>query len=542
MIGSNAVQPSKYAEQSVMAVDEMTQQALTSHQAPPNMLVADDKEPLVPGVACGEADDADPPHPNSKHARVTLARNKVPVDSNGHSHLIFYGAWPMQFPLQTGLQLHSKGMDKSMHVHLLTQFTNVFAQEQNLVFSMFNFYTRKLNNENVHAKLRGKHDALDSLGSIIGSARFHERLQEAKMNPVGKDAQEVLRLVNPFLQITGAVMPFSTAEARGFYQELMAMSHRFGEASYWVTVSPGTDSLSLRLSFPTLQRGKFPATSKLPDGQKWTTLGQALGDSDTPSIKLPCRCRPSNTSFEPEEELPAQDDNADVGEGLNIGTMNFSTQSWNINKYAADNPVACADLFRRILAAVFDVLLGIPSVQHQRKTNMTEEHLKRQGVFGQARACGSASEVQGRKALHVHMLVWTKLSPLFIQWASGCPALMQRIAAVVQSHIQAHIPMEYHVDNMLDKERESIQHKSSLFRSCVNCPFVPYNGSARTLAHYQKAPLQHKERLRNISNSKDDMPSKAFQDLLFPFMCFTQVRISCDFLDCNSCDFLDCHG
>lgn len=102
--------------------------------------------------------------------------------------------------------------------------------------------------------------------------------------------------------------------------------------------------------------------------------------------------------------------------------------------------------------------------------------------------------------------------------------------------------MEYHVDNMLDKERESIQHKSSLFRSCVNCPFVPYNGSARTLAHYQKAPLQHKERLRNISNSKDDMPSKAFQDLLFPFMCFTQVRISCDFLDCNSCDFLDCHG
>ena len=300
------------------------------------------------------------------------------------------------------------------------------------------------------------------------------------------------------------------------------MSYRFGEASYWVTVSPGTDSLSLRLSFPTCRRGVFPATSQL-QGQKWSTLGEALADNTAPSIKLPCGSHRRTTEFT--FGTSEDGDSEGFSEGEEIASINFSTQSWNINKYAADNPVACAELFSRILDAVFEVLVGMPSIQHQRKSFLPGDRLYRRGVFGQPRACASASEVQGRKALHVHMLVWTKLSPAFIQWAVACPPLMQRIEAVIQSHIQTHIPMEYHIDSILDKKRKG--KTPSTFRSYVNRGFVPYNAVPRTFAHYQKSPLGCSDRLHKISCPARDEPCKEFQDWLYPFMCFTQVRNGC---------------
>jgi hypothetical protein len=109
---------------------------------------------------------------------------------------------------------------------------------------------------------------------------------------------------------------------------------------------------------------------------------------------------------------------------------------------------------------------------------------------------------------------------MFVQWAIACPPLMRRIEAVVQSHIQAHVPMEYHVTSMLDGDRRPEKKLPNAFRACQNSPLVPYCGtSIKPLVHYNR-----KDRSAWIHDPTCDRPSKAFQDLLFPFMCYTQVR------------------
>ena len=453
--------------------------------------------------------------PSNKHRQIKLGRSDRPMDAIGNTDAIFYGAWPLLFPLHQGLHGSKKGLSQNMHTHLLTQFSNVFAQEQDFLFAMFNFHTRKMNNQQVNTKLMGRINALEDLGNTVVDDEFSQRLARAKKDPSGNAAQEVLRLVNPFLRLTGSTLPFSAYEQSGFYRQLVAMGHRFGEASYWVTVSPGTDTLSLRLSFPTYARRQFPATSTLHASEGGKTLREGLCDPEVTEL-----CLPVQGTYEQHEERRFDGNIEQTCEEI---PMIFKTDRVNLNKYAADNPVACAHLFSHILEAIFDVLLGISSAQHQRKTHHTEETMKRKGVFGRARACAAAAEVQARKALHVHLLVWSSLSPRFIQWAASCPALMRRIEAVIESHILAHVPVEYHVHSLLNQERKT--KPMNAFRSCQNSPLVPYTQSARKNPglYLTKDRVRH-ERAKLMTQHDSDGPSKQFENYLYPFMCYTQVR------------------
>ena len=363
------------------------------------------------------------------------------MDTLAHLDKILYFGFPLLFPLGKGLDTFSTGLTRKMHAHLFKQFSVVFAQNQNFIFFVFNLYMRKLTNSHVKATL-GAHPEVETwFGEKVRDPEFLKLLQRASRNPSGIHAQEAMRLVAPYVKWSSAVLPFSDGEQRSFSHQIWALAHRYGEPSHWITVSPSLDTLSFRFSFPSLDRTLFPATTAL-DERKSTDINSCLKDSTRETFEIPQR-KTAGLQYSQREDIE-----------IKIPFLTCRNAQFTLAKYAAESPVACAEVFRRMLDAIFEILLGIPSSEGTRKTSLYEFCEK--GIAGFARAFAACGEVQGRGALHVHIAFWSRLCPFIIQWIAGCPALIRRLSRVVESHINAFIPRQYHVDHMLRRKVKSV--------------------------------------------------------------------------------------
>ena len=126
--------------------------------------------------------------------------------------------------------------------------------------------------------------------------------------------------------------------------------------------------------------------------------------------------------------------------------ITFNTSKVNLAKFASEHPVACARMFKKIVNEVLDILIGIPL-----GTSRKSKSRLRKGIVGYPRALAGCAETQGRGALHMHLIVWAQLDPLLVQYCASCPALMDLISRVVETHLFSSIPAEYHVNDYLEK-------------------------------------------------------------------------------------------
>jgi len=139
--------------------------------------------------------------------------------------------------------------------------------------------------------------------------------------------------------------------------------------------------------------------------------------------------------------------------------MNIDLSGFKLAQFASDHPVGCVEMFSRILECIIEILIGLPPLNSRKSTYKTagaafglqEDKLCNKGIFGYARAIAGCAECSGRDAVHMHAVVWTYLTPMIIQWAAGNEPLMKRIARVIESHLFAHIPAKYHVQDLLNK-------------------------------------------------------------------------------------------
>lgn len=413
----------------------------------------DDDTPQTRVTSIGLGDDSQatlPAQSSMRAAEIIATRSNELMHTKYEFDKIMCGGFPYEFPLGTGLEKFKDGLPVSLQKHLVSQFTTAFASNAHLLFYVFNRHIVSLNNNSAHVVLKDRPETTEWFGRYITDAQFLQKARNAARNPHSTEAEEVLRVVNPFLKITGEKMPFSDAEKQQFETETYAMFHRFGEPSYLVTVSPNNDVLSFRFSLPTRARGMFPASASV---QPSTGAAAACDVGDL--------FEKEETAQIPIRGLQATDENAEIRMDIPVAqrseAFNFSTV--NLIKFATEHPVGCVEMFRRMLQAVLEILIGLPttfstsrkSILQGQDRALRDPKFRNKGILGYAKAAAGCTENSGRDATHSHFSVWTDLSPMIIQAAAANKPVMELIARVIESHMFAHIPPEYHIRDCLTK-------------------------------------------------------------------------------------------
>ena len=218
-----------------------------------------------------------------------------------------------------------------------------FAKHRSFNHFIFNQKIRHETNMRVSMRVKGNDEKTRKLTKLINEPDFEERLRKAVDDPMGDDAQKISKSVLPFLKIVGSQVKWSSFERSNALTHLYAMNHFFGLSFLFVTVSP-----SLRNS---------PLALRL------------------------CYC-----SQDTELELP----------DLVLRT-----------KLIANNSVAAARTFHRVIRGFFEIICGIPLSHFTgRKTNI-DRLLSRSrdgyiGAFGKLKGTYAVTEEQTGGSLHMH--------------------------------------------------------------------------------------------------------------------------------------------
>ena len=218
-----------------------------------------------------------------------------------------------------------------------------FAKHRSFNHFIFNQKIRHETNMRVSMRVKGNDEKTRKLTKLINEPDFEERLRKAVDDPMGDDAQKISKSVLPFLKIVGSQVKWSSFERSNALTHLYAMNHFFGLSFLFVTVSP-----SLRNS---------PLALRL------------------------CYC-----SQDTELELP----------DLVLRT-----------KLIANNSVAAARTFHRVVRGFFEIICGIPLSHFTgRKTNI-DRLLSRSrdgyiGAFGKLKGIYAVTEEQTGGSLHMH--------------------------------------------------------------------------------------------------------------------------------------------
>ena len=435
---------------------------------------------------------AQSPLPSLKPATIRVLSSNELMNSKYETDKILYGGFPYLFPLAKGLEQHKSGLPRSLLKHFVSHFTTAFANNSHFLFYVFNCHVRTLNNTAAYVALKDRQDAPSFFERYISDPSFLQKARNAANNPNSRDAQEVSRIVNPYLQITGAQMPFSDAEKKRFSNETWAMFYRFGEPDYFFTFSPNGNSLSLRFSYPTVDPRMFPATNKVDGSRDFRALFEREGTFEFPGPS-------SHVSW----EVP----------------LDIDLSAFKLAQFASAHPVGCVEMFKRILDSIIEILIGLPPMTSRKSmfksqgttSEIPEDKLRSKGIFGYARAMAGCAECSGRDSVHCHGIVWNDLTPMRIQLAASNPLLMKEIAKVIESHVFAHIPVEYHVQDLLNK-MTPFEKRTKMMR------FGAYN--APDIHSAQSAPKDA------TCASTESTMSSDFKKHLFTFATSRQVCVS----------------
>jgi len=315
---------------------------------------------------------------------LTVPCNKEPINEFQHNDQLFITSFPDLF-------LHGRKLPKTGSVssafaqHLLRQADNRFAQEDEVIFTLFNQSQRHAAARQVATRVRSDLKSVQLFSSIVEASDFTDDLQKAIQSPESSHAQTLLRRIMPLLRVSGTSVPFGPIQRSLAVSQLCAMIHYFGLPAWFVTVSPSDiDSVVI------------------------LRLAQPLRDNQDP-LQFKFVIPPIPVRLE----------------------------------ILANNPAAAAEVFIQQLSVIFDCLIALP-IHHNLKKSHIPLQQRRQGIFGVPVAHFSAVEVQGRGSLHVHFILIGGVNPETMQAAVNNPELLDIVCIKLDSMVKAEIPDSYH--------------------------------------------------------------------------------------------------
>jgi hypothetical protein len=159
--------------------------------------------------------------------------------------------------------------------------------------------------------------------------------------------------------------------------------------------------------------------------------------------------------------------------------MNFTLPSLAQRmKNLADNPVAAAQVYQRLIECMLQHLIGVQA-EHCVRTSHPPVDLRVVGILGVPIAFAGVTEVQGRQSAHGHFDVWVDLSPVVMQECLNDVVAMRKIAQRMDSVLRAYIPDAAKADaavmSTLPCVEPTLAHRDT--RNTVQPPFATSAGS-----------------------------------------------------------------
>jgi len=279
------------------------------------------------------------------------------------------GLFWYDFFLKAGLQ-NAAGLGVKARRHMLRQHDGRFAENMELIFLLANQAQRHAHARGVTVRLKSDPATFKKYAELVESPHFRRQLLRAAANPTGPDAKAVLCVMQPLMMLSSENVPFSSLAMSQDVTRLYSLWYNYGPPAAFCTFSPDDQHniLALRMIFPTRVPGEFPETD---DG-----FAEALRNGEERHLDLP------------------------------IGSQ-------ALRERLAGNPVAAAEIYERLLRAVWSILLGIDPCHRggPGSKKSTVPAGRRRGVFGLVVAAFGATEEQVRTALHHHFVVWGCVPP-----------------------------------------------------------------------------------------------------------------------------------
>jgi hypothetical protein len=333
------------------------------------------------------AEDIEEWDKNHSEPQFKSYREDEPVSSFDDLDELLTGAFPHVFMF--GRAYNNRSLYTSDFRHLLLQYTTIAAKDRQLLFFLFDYHILSSFTGNFNTRINNNRAAFETFAAYITSERFREMVAEALKDKDSPLAEEIYDKIYPALAMGCKNQPLGSLLDNSCLSRALAMCHRFGPASVFLTVTPDdiSNPTSFRLCFRSCANCGFPSTTK---PNFLTDMQQSAEYIDEVNVKLP-------------------------------------TTYTDRHFAACSNPVAVASEFQSLVENVLTILIGCPSkklhthLKDTRRQWYFMDHSKdsphHTGIFGDISAFFGTIETQQRGALHFHVLLWGGLIPRLMEKA-----------------------------------------------------------------------------------------------------------------------------
>jgi len=247
------------------------------------------------------------------------------TDYGGAADVLYKTWWPLM-PLRRGFVRNASIPDTKMR-QVFMYFDNRFAHDMSLVFHAANMMMRHAVNRAVTARVKTSPEAFAQFKILLHDGNFLQMLQDARDNPKGKTAREVVTKVIGFINLSAGKIPWGGRERAAEMTKLIADTRYLGPSSIFYSMSPDDvhNATTIRWAMPYISHDAFPAKIQ-PD------FFNALRGTEA-------------------SERMAYAPNGRI----------FPMDETSLQLLAAKNPVACAITFHHLTQNVRENLIGTSS-------------------------------------------------------------------------------------------------------------------------------------------------------------------------------------
>jgi hypothetical protein len=378
------------------------------------------------------AEDIEEWDKNHSEPQFKSYREDEPVSSFDDLDELLTGAFPHVFMF--GRAYNNRSLYTSDFRHLLLQYTTIAAKDRQLLFFLFDYHILSSFTGNFNTRINNNRAAFETFAAYITSERFREMVAEALKDKDSPLAEEIYDKIYPALAMGCKNQPLGSLLDNSCLSRALAMCHRFGPASVFLTVTPDdiSNPTSFRLCFRSCANCGFPSTTK---PNFLTDMQQSAEYIDEVNVKLP-------------------------------------TTYTDRHFAACSNPVAVASEFQSLVENVLTILIGCPSkklhthLKDTRRQWYFMDHSKdsphHTGIFGDISAFFGTIETQQRGALHFHVLLWGGLIPRLMEKAIDFNILEKKLARALDNMYSASAPIEQHVLNQIRLAQNKHDRKNDL--------------------------------------------------------------------------------
>ena len=369
---------------------------------------------------------------------VIVRKSKVPYNDYIETDVLMRAAFPHLFLLGRGLpKARESGkttVTDTLAEKYLLQKDNRFARDHPFIFHLFNMKMRHEVSLNVKLRTDQSPDSIQAFEDLMNNEDFQEELRAAARDPKSKKSEEVFEKLLKYIRLAAPKVPFGAASGHRAVSEALALHDFFGLSSVFVTVSPS-------------------------------------------DIDSPLTVRLAFGGLEAKVELP---------------DVSLSTRA------VYENPVSAAKIFERLVTSFLEALVNIGTGHTANRPNGRATGIGLQkGVFGTSCSYFGVIEAQGRGSEHIHMLLWSGLSPHVLECLIENEALMKAAAHCLNSYFCADLPSSAHAQYDQRKREKRKAPRVARRRTCPVPSDDPEGYSQRchevadAVQFHEHAPMCH---------------------------------------------------